>query len=482
MPSMDWYGDEIRLFSFSQLALELRFSSDHRQMISCQVKDLEGRFSRRKLDALRKDVRQILHDVFSGSSIAKRFDLEVAILQALELMAEFEQEANVAAKVDKGWSAGDISDWNDVLNNPIGLDVSTINDAAFEILGKTPEELVKDIPKSWRIIHMESVLRPDLVKKFWAYKQSLGETLQSATGQLSNKLPPHSKLEGRVLTTLSRQDVIDDMVTPRITFHGTQVKSVGSIVRHGFKLPGEVIGSETIVSPRSGIVFNRGIYSSQSPSYALSYAMGESEMTTVGMLSSRRLIVCATIMGRTNRGQDGKDLIHGPLVEGYDAHFYPGFEYIVYNGCAILPCYVIHLDLGSDEAKKDLMKAQSAPWSCNQWLTSGNQNNRDNEEVPMAPGDYKREKESKKAAAMKWFPYGFGPATGTRFVIEDIGATSDDEEEYGDWQADKHAYHYDRNQGRNGGDGGYYDDWDEEGNPVRKKKGLFMDQYQDARR
>lgn len=403
----------------------------------------------------------------------KQFDLEVAILQALELMAEFEQEANPSAKFDKGWSAGEISDWNDVLNNPLGLNVSTIKDTAFEILGKTPEEIVKDIPKSWRILHMESVLRPDLVKRFWAYKQSLRETIVTATGQLSDKLPPHSKLESRVLSTLSRQDVIDDMLAPRITFHGTQVKSVASIVRHGFKLQGQVVGSETVASPRSGMVFERGIYSSQSPSFALGFSMGGSEMTSAGMLSCRRLIVCATIMGRTYHNQDGKYLINGPLVEGYDTHFDGGLEYIIYNNCAIIPCYVIHLDMGSEEAKKDLLKAQSTPWMYHNELTSGNQLSRGEGEASMAPGNFKREKKSKKAAAMKWFPYGFGPATGTRFVIEDIGATLDDEEEYGNWQADRHAFNRDSNEGYNGGDGGYYDDWDEDGNPVSRKKGVL---------
>lgn len=185
------------------------------------------------------------------------------------------------------------------MNNPLGLNVSTIKDTAFEILGKTTKEIVRDTPKSWRILHMGSVLRLHLVKRFWAYKQSLRETIMTATGQLSNKLPPHSKLEGRVLSTLSRQHFIEDMRKPRITFYGTQFKSMASIVRHGFKLQGQVVGSETIAPPGSGIVSDRGIYSSQPPYFALGFAMGGSETNSVGMLSCRRLIVCATIMGRT---------------------------------------------------------------------------------------------------------------------------------------------------------------------------------------
>lgn len=33
--------------------------------------------------------------------------------------------------------------------------------------------------------------------------------------------------------------------------------------------------------------------------------------------------------------------------------------------------------------------------------------------------------------ARKHFPLGFGPATGDKFVVEEIGAADDDEEEWG---------------------------------------------------
>lgn len=35
---------------------------------------------------------------------------------------------------------------------------------------------------------------------------------------------------------------------------------------------------------------------------------------------------------------------------------------------------------------------------------------------------------------MKWFPYGYGSASGTNFVIEEIGEISDDEEDYSEFQ------------------------------------------------
>ncbi len=61
---------------------------------------------------------------------------------------------------------------------------------------------------------------------------------------------------------------------------------------------------------------------------------------------------------------------------------------------------------------------------------------RDKLEKPtyVAPADIEAQKEARKAAAAKWFPYGYGPASCTSFVIEEIGETSDDEETYGDYQ------------------------------------------------
>ena len=57
-------------------------------------------------------------------------------------------------------------------------------------------------------------------------------------------------------------------------------------------------------------------------------------------------------MGRTLSPRTRFDTrIHSRLVEGYDSHFDGAFEYIVFNKAAILPYYVIHLDLGSAVAR-----------------------------------------------------------------------------------------------------------------------------------
>ncbi|KAG5661200.1 hypothetical protein KAF25_002843 [Fusarium avenaceum] len=473
-------GHEVFNFTFTKLVLHLELSSDHRSMISCRLTDTDGSFNRKTIDPIREEIRCNMRSVLSNGSLpVRKHDLEIGILQTLEAIHELELEfktenaRRTRDRYGKGWAADQLSDWSELINNPYGLDVSTIQDTAYLILGKTPEELVAEIPKEWRIIHVESVLRRDFVGRFCSYQETLRRNLQKPDTVLRDRIPPHSKLDGRVRSTISREDIIEDMLTPRVTYHGTRIESVASIVRHGFKMPGDLVDGHVVASPRSGIAFDRGIYSSQAPFYALSFARGR-QTTPLGMLPSMRLFVCATVMGRTLSSGSG---VHGPLVDGFDAHFDGRFEYIVHNERAILPCYVIHLDLGSEAAKRALKELQSNP----EEFYSISKTKKRPEAKSTAPGDIQREKEARKASAMKWFPYGFGPATGTRFVIEEVGDISDDEEEYGEWQADKHGFSntYMKNAGVWDEDEGqqHAEEYDDDGNPV-KRKGLLMDQYQ----
>jgi hypothetical protein len=471
------FGNNVFYFSFAELAMQIILSANHQTMISCQIIDTYRSFSRKSIDPLREEVRSIMRTALGGDSCHVRgFDLQIAILQMLEAIHGFElaQQSSKPEKYEKGYAADEVSDWNEVINNPFGLDVSTIQDTAYSILHKTPEELTAGIPKVWRVIHMESVLRHDLVGRFWGYQASLETDLESCRTSLRDRIPPHSKLAGKVRAQISHDTIIQDMITPRVTFHGTPLQSVGSIVRHGFKMPGKLVEEQVVASPRSGIAFDRGIYSSQEASYAISYARGQKEMTPVGMLPSMRLFVCATIMGRTYTGIDGR---HGPLIEGYDSHFDGGFEYIVHDERAMIPCYVIHLDLGSEAAKQALKDVQTNPEEFN----NPTKTKKRSEAKSTAPGDIQREKEARKAAALKWFPYGFGPATGTRFVIEEVGEISDDEEEYGEWQAEKHGYSNSDIEKDTVWDDEGWEYYDENGNLVKEKRHL-MDQYQHATR
>ncbi|KAL7945075.1 hypothetical protein V8C42DRAFT_324492 [Trichoderma barbatum] len=473
-------------FQLSNFTFQLCLSIDHQILLSSRILDTNSSIPRRILDPIRQHVRSIFLNLYSeddGSPRIREEHLQIAILQALEHISEYREEVvhqtNPNTKTttthSKGWSASEISSWDDIVSNPFGLDVSTIRDTASFLLGMTPEQIAQQIPSSWRVIHFENIMREDLLKRFQRYQDYLRASLPNQPN-LRKKLPPHSSLEGRYRSSLSMDATVEDMVKPRLTFHGTSLRSVRSIIRNGFLLPGKVADGKRIESPRSGIAFNRGIYSSQSAAYAMSYASGQQEQTPLGMLPSMRLFVCATVMARTYVTKSDNKLgsVHGPLVSGYDSHFDGRFEYIIHEERAMLPCFVIHLDLGSEEALRSIRAAQLNPASLQEDTSTTSRASRLHQEYDDSPGDRKRRQQALKAAAMKWFPYGFGTATGTGFVIEDIGATSDDSETYGDWQEDKHAY--EPNDEQAGGRGNRSSGWDEE--EGYSQQGLFLDEYQ----
>ena len=49
-------------------------------------------------------------------------------------------------------------------------------------------------------------------------------------------------------------------------------------------------------------------------------------------------------------------------------------------------------------------------------------------------GDKQRAKAAVFAKAAKYFPYGYGPATGCKFEVLEVGEVSEDEEDYGEYQ------------------------------------------------
>jgi hypothetical protein len=431
------------IFGFAHLGFHLEFAQQPGSRLrieSTKLSDSKMCIPRKQLDAVRCELRQLLPQ----ATAHKPTGLAVATLQCLETIS-FLESAITATLPAAAWSAASFNSWDDLLHNSLGLDAASIPDTAVAFLGITPVDIAAAIPPAWRVLHIESVLRPDLTSRFRAYQRRLEADLAAlTTAELRRKLPPHSALAGRMLASLSRDDVLADLVRPRVTYHGTRLRNVGSIVRHGFALPGTLVGGSVVASPRSGAVYAGGVYSSQSAAYALSYAAGQRQTTPLGDLPSLRLFVCATLMGRTLSGAAGprSAAIHGPLAEGYDAHFDGGCEYIVHRVEGMLPCYVVHLDLGSEAARRAVEEVQADPWAYyTPWparaaaahpkLVRGGQ---------ASPGDEAREKAARKAAAQKWFPYGFGSAKGTAFVIEEIGEVDDDEEDYGMWQADKHAF------------------------------------------
>ncbi|KAK3370007.1 hypothetical protein B0H63DRAFT_440336 [Podospora didyma] len=459
---LSWDYDETDAgytWSFEFSHMEFKLYTDHlEQPLMCEVWDKAYTVPRKVIDPLRAAMRSLF---FGSSALTQTLDSSYlpVQLERRDLAFLIWQASNRKVKGKRrwavdGWDVSEVKDWNVILRNPAGLDASTIVDTASNILGQTPQQIHEVIPAMWRVLHIESIMRPDLAERFLGYQKALRRRLEKYTSdQLCDRLPPHSDLSGRVRTTIPHKELIEDLVKPRVTFHGTTLANVSSIIRCGFKLPGNIVDGKVVASPRTGVVYNRGIYSSEQSWYAMSYAKGEHQATPLGEIPSMRLFVCATVMGRTLAQRKtitgGGPNVHGPLVDGYDAHFDGGHEYIAYNEAAMLPCYVIHLDMGSEAAAAALRQAQANSSAfAEAELENIKARNKARADPRMAgiaseryksPGDVQREKEAKKAAALKWFPYGFGSASGTNFVIEDVGATSDDEEEYGEWQADKHA-------------------------------------------
>ena len=140
------------------------------------------------------------------------------------------------------------------------------------------------------------------------------------------------------------------------------------------------------------------------------------------------LIVCATLMGRTaSVTRDDNWRNYDEPMPNADSHVANAeYEYIVFDEAQIVLCYVIHLDWGAEQASKFLEDVLDDPEA---WIERQKKKTRPRllPKVTYA-GDLEREKAAKQAAAAKWFPYGYGPAKGTRFVIEEIRETSDYEE------------------------------------------------------
>lgn len=115
-------------------------------------------------------------------------------------------------------------------------------------------------------------------------------------------------------------------------------------------------------------------------------------------------------------------------------------EYVVFDEAQIIPCYVIHLDLGRDAARY-IANASKDPI---RYIHDYRERQRrsDNAEMKLgltslAPGDRQRQKQALLAKAQKYFLYGYGASSGSKFVVEDVADVSEDEEDYGVYQKDR---------------------------------------------
>ena len=314
---------------------------------------------------------------------------------------------------------------------PVSATLSN-SEMAFQYLGKTTQEICNSIPSDLRVLHIESVIRPDLASKFDRQQDRLrNKLLELSYAELRNVVP--LKLSrSRGPTT---EEMVEHLVEPHITFHGTQRHLVPSIVRYGFMKPGTKrpdTGEEHGV--RCGSTYGQGIYSSPSALFALSYSNYDCGRTKPDEFFGLKLIVCATIMGRARlMYREDNWRTEDEVFDGADSHVgNRNLEYIVFEPSQIIPVYVVHLDWGEDNA----LHFASIPSNASSWIPV--QSTKLHPKLAggaVFAGDKKRAKEAALAKASKYFPYGYGPATGGRFVVEEVGEVSEDEEEYGTYQA-----------------------------------------------
>ena len=156
--------------------------------------------------------------------------------------------------------------------------------------------------------------------------------------------------------TSEKEGFVEYLTKPHLTFHGTRRALVPSIVQHGFLAPGSLHPvTKQSHSVFNGSVYGRGIYSSPQAWYAMMYGDND-ERTTLSELPGCKLLVCATIMGRT-AVMAHEDRWHDRTepFPGADSHVNESqHAYIVFNAAQILPCYVLHLDYAGREQTQDL--------------------------------------------------------------------------------------------------------------------------------
>lgn len=405
---------------------------------------------RKRLDSLRLALRNAV-DAALGELSWSTMGFGVLLLQLGEESLSHVEDFNTSQRLlnlqrlghthrkgdkipDAAWDATS-GDWRSIASNPLGVDLLTVNDTAKFLLGKNITDILAELPSALRVLHVEPVFRDDLVTKLTRRRETMRAHLETlSSDDLRKYIKPSESRRGKETV----KDMAEILTTPEVTFHGAPRKVMQSIVRYGFVIPGKKIGDTGVDNAiLCGASFGIGIYSSPSVSFASYYAKDnehDGDWRNPADVPGLRIVVCATLMGRPVQvTRDATRRTEGLFSQSADSHISPnGLEYIVFSEAQIIPCYVLHLDYGSEAAKKHLAAFQKQPWKAIKLQSRVDGiTYRETEDSPAAKV---AKKEALKAAASKYFPYGYGPATGTNFVIEEIGDVSDDEEDYGEFQ------------------------------------------------
>ena len=372
----DWDYSETAGWHFHYLEIEIRIKTSHNcPAFLLPVEIINSRFAlaRTLIDPMRASLRNLAAN--EGPHLEPFNDLALLTLRLLEGASSFLRVSRDsfttsgpgAAKQHSAWQPWrpeDVSSWQQVINNPLGLDLSSVRNSSADTLEKTPSDICSLLNEEVRVLHVESIRRGDLTSRFCQYQAALRKRLESRSERELVKCVPYEKFGYKP----AKDQMLDYLITPRLTFHGTLRHLVGSIVQHGFVKPGHQIGSSgEAVQTRCGNTYGRGIYTSPNPNFSLSYTGQGFTPTRKNEIPSLKLIVCATLMGRAAAvsRDDNWRLLDEPMP-GADSHVAnDGYEYIVFNTAQVLPCYVIHFDMGPESARKmfDNIPDQPAAWA-----------------------------------------------------------------------------------------------------------------------
>jgi hypothetical protein len=421
-------------FGFEEIELICKVDpKSSRNCITCSVINWEYRLSRKIIDGIRGSVRALVaQELAKTDNALTAVDAAHLVLRVLEETTALLQEYRQTREYFEHCQATIRTQATEVADESLGDD---FEQTARHVLRICPESLCRNTLPGFKLLHCETVLRNDLKSQFMDYQMRLRRKLYKLTvAELRKFVPFKYRRSGN--GTTDKQQLVEYLVQPKITFHGTMRANVPSIVQYGFLKPGDKDPTNRdVIHVANGTCYGKGIYSTPDLEYALYYSE-RGEVHAPSELPGIKIFVCATIMGRTATvGRLPQEDRTGEPESGADSHASRcGLEYVVFNKAQILPCFVLHLDF-VDKRPEDLNKlAKQAVKRIASVQRSGRQFSY------LAPGDLQREKEERIARGKKFFAYGFGPVSGRNLVIEEVAEVDDDEEDYGDYQTNRIAW------------------------------------------
>lgn len=242
---------------------------------------LSNTMPRKYLDELRLELRDLLQEPsdLQWSSIG----FAVLLLQLVEEAVVWQRawKTRMAQRLRKDrwvtdvpgaeidqwqpWNAREVRGWTSVLDNPYGVNLSTIEDTAQHILGESITDICSRFPECLRILHAEPVFRDDLVQRFRLMQRRMfWRLLELPYEALRECVSPKTIRPGSADD--HKKALAEELLQPLVTFHGAPRRVIESIVRYGFIIPGEDIGGTGAkLDVRCGSSFGVGVYSSPDP-------------------------------------------------------------------------------------------------------------------------------------------------------------------------------------------------------------------------